>query len=96
MLVGWVIRVLVVALILRVVVSFIRGLASGVSRSRSAATGESRKSVPLVKDPVCGTYVEPSHAVSVRTGSTLHYFCSETCRQTFRKWCLVYVSATDL
>ena len=59
MFVAWVIRVLLVALILRAVVSFIRGLASGVG-SRSAATGDpgARKSVALVKDPVCGTYVE--------------------------------------
>ena len=85
MLVWWIIRVLVAALILRVVVSFVRGLASG---TRSAATGDpgaARSSVPLVKDPVCGTYVEPSHAVSTRTGSTVHYFCSETCRRTFRQ-----------
>ena len=87
MLLGWVIRVLVVALILRAVVSFVRGLASGVKGSRSAATGDPGplRSVPLVKDPVCGTYVEPSHAVSTRTGSTVHYFCSETCRRTFRQ-----------
>ncbi len=88
MLVGWVIRVLVAALILRAIVSFIRGLASGVNGSRSAEAGvssEPRKSVPLVKDPVCGTYVEPSHAVSTRTGSTVHYFCSETCRRAFRQ-----------
>ena len=85
MLVGWVIRVLLVALILRVVVSFIRGVASGTRSGTTGDPGESRKSVPLVKDPVCGTYVEPSHAVSTRTGSTVYYFCSETCRRTFRQ-----------
>ena len=86
MFVAWVIRVLVLVLILRAVVSFVRGLVSGVG-SRSAATGDpgARKSVALVKDPVCGTYVEPSHAVSTRTGTTVHYFCSETCRRTFRQ-----------
>ena len=87
MLLGWVIRVLVMALILRAVVSFVRGLTSGVKGSRPAASGDGGppRSVPLVKDPVCGTYVEPSHAVSTRTGSTVHYFCSETCRRTFRQ-----------
>ena len=88
MLVGWVIRLLLAVLILHAVVSLIRGFASGASRSRPTATGDPgapRKSVPLVKDPVCGTYVKPSHAVSVRTGSTVHYFCSETCRRTFRQ-----------
>ena len=85
---GWVIRVLVLALILRAVVSFVRGLGSGMSGARSPAAGVPRqepKSVPLVKDPVCGTYVEPSHAVSTRSGATVHYFCSDTCRRTFRQ-----------
>jgi len=88
MLLGWVIRVLVMALILRAVVSFVRGLSSGFNGSQATVGGgprQSRGSVPLVKDPVCGTYVEPTHAVSTRTGSTVHYFCSETCRQTFRQ-----------
>jgi len=87
MLLGWVIRVLLMVLILRAVVGFVRGLTSGVRGSRPAATGGAgpSRSVPLVKDPVCGTYVEPSHAVSTRTGSTVHYFCSETCRRTFRQ-----------
>ena len=87
MLLGWVIRVLVLALILRAVVSFVRGLVSGATGSGSAGTsgpGPSSESVQLVKDPVCGTYVEPSHALSTRAGSTVHYFCSETCLRTFR------------
>ena len=87
MLLGWVIRVLVLALILRVVVSFVRGLVSGGTGSGSAGTGApgpSGESVQLVKDPVCGTYVEPSQALSTRAGSTVHYFCSETCLRTFQ------------
>jgi YHS domain-containing protein len=84
MFVAWVIRVLLLALILRAVVSFIRGFAFGVG-PRAAETGDTGacKSVALVKDPVCGTYVEPSHAVSTRTGTNVYYFCSEACRRTF-------------
>ncbi len=82
---GWVIRLLIVALVIRVVTSFVRGLGQGVSGPRpgAARTDRATKSMPLVRDPVCGTYVEPSRAVSERTGSTVHYFCSESCRRSF-------------
>jgi YHS domain-containing protein len=87
-LVGWVIRFLLLALVLRAVVSFVRGLLSGASGSRSKGTSRSNRpvdGVSLVKDSICGTYIERSHAVSIRTGGTVHYFCSETCKRMFHQ-----------
>lgn len=45
-----------------------------------------RRSAPvkLVRDPVCGTYVAPSTALSVTAAGSTHYFCSEECRAKFR------------
>ena len=89
MLVGWIIRVLILALfvlVMRLLMSGLRGTQAGRVGQPSAGPAGRRRtpaSVPLVKDPVCGVYIEPSRAVSMRTGSTVHYFCSETCRQTF-------------
>ncbi len=37
----------------------------------------------LVKDPACGTYVDPETAISVKDGDTKHYFCSYECRDKF-------------
>ena len=37
----------------------------------------------MVKDPVCGTYVDKSSAISVRNGSETLYFCSYECRQKY-------------
>ena len=37
----------------------------------------------LVKDPVCGAYVEAESAISVRDGNTKQCFCSYDCRDTF-------------
>ena len=79
---SWVIRLLLVVLILRLitglVVRFVR--ARGGLDPAASARGKREE---LVRDPVCGTYVEPSRALSARTGSTMNYFCSERCRQVF-------------
>ncbi len=42
-------------------------------------------SVPLVRDPVCGTYVVRTKALTVGSGDQTQYFCSEKCRDEFRK-----------
>jgi YHS domain-containing protein len=46
---------------------------------RSGAT----RAVKLVKDPVCGTFVSPSAALSATASGSTHYFCSEACRAKF-------------
>lgn len=79
--VSWILRLLLVALVVRVIVSAVSGLLR--PKGASEPMGDRGKRTALVRDPVCGTYVEPSHAVSTRAGSTVHYFCSESCRQAF-------------
>ena len=37
----------------------------------------------LVKDPVCGTYVVRSRAVSGPAGAAARYFCSAECARRF-------------
>ena len=37
----------------------------------------------MVKDPVCGTYVDPSLAVSLFLGERSLYFCSKECRSKY-------------
>lgn len=37
----------------------------------------------MVKDPTCGSYIEPSSGVSVKDGETVHHFCSYECRDAF-------------
>ena len=75
-------RLLIAALVIRLVwwllVRQMRG--SVAAKPRASA-----RSVPLVRDPVCGTFVEPARAIEARDGSTVHYFCSESCRSQFRQ-----------
>ena len=46
-------------------------------RARKIATGE------MVKDPVCGAYVDVEGSISVRDGKAVHRFCSYDCRVKF-------------
>jgi YHS domain-containing protein len=45
--------------------------------------GGGRQSVGLVRDPVCGTFIMPSKALTTGSGSNTRYFCSEKCRQDY-------------
>jgi YHS domain-containing protein len=37
----------------------------------------------MKKDPICGTYVPESQALSMKVEAQTHYFCSEDCRKKF-------------
>jgi YHS domain-containing protein len=54
-----------------------------------ARGGPQRNSVPqrgvsMVRDPVCGTFVVPDHAITIVDGRTSVSFCSEACRDKYR------------
>ena len=44
-----------------------------------AASGE------MIKDPVCGTYVEKDGTIRVKEGEKVHVFCSYECRDKYLK-----------
>ena len=81
MLLGWIIRVLVVVLLVRAVWKFVGGILAGVAAPPKSSP---RTGMQLVRDPVCGTYIDPSRALSDKSGVTVYYFCSESCRKAFR------------
>lgn len=39
----------------------------------------------MVKDPMCGAFVEKDGPIRVRSGETVHSFCSYECRDKFLK-----------
>jgi YHS domain-containing protein len=47
------------------------------AKERKIATGE------MVKDPVCGAYVDIDSSIKVRDGKTVHHFCGYECRQKY-------------
>lgn len=54
-------------------------------KSANEAATEKRKAASgdMVKDPICGAYVNVESSVSVRDGDTVHRFCSYECRDAF-------------
>ena len=57
------------------------------SKKKSEKEAEKKKkrvdSGEMVKDPVCGTYVEKDSAITVRNGEQTLYFCSYECRKKY-------------
>ena len=79
---GWLIRFLVAAVAIRLAWKFFSGMLEGATQPRQVPP---KKGVMLVRDPVCGTYVDRTSALSVRGSGEVHYFCSEDCRTAYRQ-----------
>ena len=79
---GWLIRFLIAAVAVRMAWKFVSGLLEGAAERPRVPP---RQGAMLVRDPVCGTYVDRSRAVSARGGGVVRYFCSEDCRATYRR-----------
>ena len=58
--------------------SFLEGV-TGRSRARPLP-----RSAQMVRDPVCGTFVLPDHALSIGDGRTRVFFCSVDCLDKYR------------
>lgn len=78
---GWVLRVIILILVVRALWQLLSGFIEGAAPP--ARSGRAEKAVPLVRDPVCGTYVARSRALSAGQGEATQYFCSERCRTEY-------------
>jgi YHS domain-containing protein len=79
-------RVLLFGLLLILLARALRSLLVGIiagAAPQAPARGP-RVGEHMVRDPVCGTFVLPSRAVTDGRGDHTHYFCSEQCRTTYR------------
>jgi hypothetical protein len=63
----------------RVVDGIIEGL-SGQPRSRVPRPPNAQ----MERDPICGTFVLPNHAITLDDGSRRVFFCSAACRDKYR------------
>jgi YHS domain-containing protein len=81
--IGWVLRAILFLIVLRLVFRFIASVMEGMSPASSQQKAGKKKSVPLVKDPVCGTYVVRERALTLDAGKQTQYFCSERCRDQY-------------
>jgi YHS domain-containing protein len=81
-LISWLLRALLIILLVRAVWRFVQGVLQG-ARGAGGPRRVPREptAVPLVRDPVCGTYLPKERALRQLAGREVHYFCSETCRE---------------
>jgi uncharacterized protein len=77
--VGWLIRFLLLLFVLRALLRLWRGIVEGMRPPRDAEPA----AVPLVRDPVCGTFVVRTRALTAGSGAGLRFFCSEKCRRSY-------------
>jgi len=59
------------------------GIVEGLS-GRTPRGGVPGRGVQMVRDPVCGTFVIPDRAVTLREGARELFFCSADCRDKHR------------
>ena len=78
---------LLLFLVFRAIGRLIRGIGEGTrgttSRGGRGRAAEAPKGELMVRDPVCGTFVVPSRALSHRDKNGTQCFCSDTCRQEY-------------
>ena len=74
---------LLLLLVARSVLRLLRGIREGAGTRPPRQRGSPGKGELMVRDPVCGTFVVPSRAVTARDKSGTHFFCSEKCRQAY-------------
>jgi YHS domain-containing protein len=79
-------RLVLIALLLLMVAWAFWRLVDGIIEAFGGLPSKrSKAAVKLVRDPVCGTWVSPHESLGLRAGSVTHYFCSDRCRDQFRK-----------
>jgi len=85
MLIRLLLQALLVIVLVRALWRLLKGVleGAGVVQPRQARGPGGAPAVPLVRDPVCGTFVVPSRALSSGAGAERQYFCSERCRDRY-------------
>ena len=73
-------------LVARALMRVAAGIAAGMARpAQPRRPGDARKrSVPMARDPICGTFDIPDRALRLSDGSREVFFCSATCRDAYR------------
>jgi uncharacterized protein len=64
----------------RLVDGILEGL-GGAPRGRGRVPS---RGVQMVRDPVCGTFVLPDHALTLVDGRARLFFCSQACRDKYQ------------
>ncbi len=74
---------LLAVLLVRSVWQLLISIVEGASVTPTGKSGPPQRGVAMVRDPVCGTFVVPSAALTLDVGGRRTCFCSEKCRRAF-------------
>ena len=75
----WILVLVLIWLVARSIRRIIHAIGEGIHGIEGKPT-----TMPLVRDPVCGTFVTPATAPSFGTGAQMRFFCSENCRRIYQ------------
>jgi YHS domain-containing protein len=81
----WLLQFILLSVLIWIIWRFLGGIIDGLRPDDQPAKRGKSASVPLVRDPVCGTYVVRANAITMGSGSQTHYFCSQKCRDEFTR-----------
>jgi len=79
----------ILLLVLSVVISrifwrIVGSFAEGLTGRELHPPAPPQHGVQMVRDPICGTFLLPEHAMTLVDGRTRVFFCSEACRDKYR------------
>jgi YHS domain-containing protein len=77
--------VILALLIGRALWRLLDGIIEGATGSRGRRDQVPQRGVSMVRDPVCGTFVVRDRALTLTDGHTELFFCSDACRDKYRK-----------
>ena len=81
---GLVLDILFALFVARAAWKLIQGFKEGYSAPTPPGGNRQVPSVHMSRDPVCGTFVIPDHALAITEGSRRIFFCSTACRDKYR------------
>jgi len=89
---GWLLRLLLFLLLIvmvlqaggRLLQGFLEGVRGGPPRRAGGNGRVPVKGTAMVRDPVCGTFVVQSRALTAARGRETAWFCSEQCRAAWQ------------
>ena len=79
------IRFLLIAFLFYLIARAFWRIVDGVIEGAGGSRRRVRAGTKLVRDPVCGTYVVATPALSLSSGGETHFFCSEACLVKYRE-----------
>jgi uncharacterized protein len=79
---SFIVRILLLAFAIYLIRRFL-GIFMGSAKRPSAKSASKSDANYMVKDPVCGMYMDSRLAVRLESAGEITYFCSEECKNKF-------------